>query len=332
MEVIAVIGILAGTITGAAIASFGHIYLAKRRERLEFRTACRLVATEFHVAQLTVKQALEAKHWWRPDEELTTEAWKQYKIVLRSGGSRFFRSIARGNRPANKSLVPPTRSHPHDQEVAYAPRVARHSHRMDSGCRARRAVLPCAKCFWPSPSCWRRHQRSVATFTAIGVRKTGCSVLAHCRSEAGSKKNARATVLHTRVMGITRWLGDETGGGLDVEHTRKAQTRRVSAKLLLMNVDFLKLDVGITARAPGSGQQTEAGRRSIGEATRRRMKAFWADWKAKGKPPIVRGCVRVGQPKPAQATSPRRAKPAIPKTIVLTEEELAFGRLIGLLK
>jgi hypothetical protein len=82
MEVIAVIGTLAGTITGAAIVSFGNIYLAKRRERLEFRTACRLVATEFHVAQLTVKQALEAKHWWRPDEELTTEAWKQYKHVL----------------------------------------------------------------------------------------------------------------------------------------------------------------------------------------------------------------------------------------------------------
>jgi hypothetical protein len=61
------------------------------------------------------------------------------------------------------------------------------------------------------------------------------------------------------------------------------------------------------------------------------MKHFWADWKAKGKPPIVRGCIRVGQPKPAQVASPK-PKPAIPKTIVLTEEELAFGRLIGLLK
>jgi hypothetical protein len=49
-------------------------------------------------------------------------------------------------------------------------------------------------------------------------------------------------------MGITRWLVDETAGGLDVEHTREAQTRRVSAKLLLMNADFLKLDAGITAR------------------------------------------------------------------------------------
>jgi hypothetical protein len=53
-----------------------------------------------------------------------------------------------------------------------------------------------------------------------------------------------------RVMGITRWLVDETAGGLDVEHTREAQMRRVSAKLLLMNVDFLKLDVGITAQLP----------------------------------------------------------------------------------
>jgi hypothetical protein len=35
------------------------------------------------------------------------------------------------------------------------------------------------------------------------------------------------------------------------------------------------------------------------------MKAFWADWKAKGKPPIVRGCIRVGQPKrlPVASTS-----------------------------
>jgi hypothetical protein len=60
------------------------------------------------------------------------------------------------------------------------------------------------------------------------------------------------------------------------------------------------------------------------------MRAFWSDWKAAGKPPIVRGCIRVGQPKPAQPASPK-PKP-VPKTVILTEEELAFGRLIGLLK
>jgi hypothetical protein len=33
------------------------------------------------------------------------------------------------------------------------------------------------------------------------------------------------------------------------------------------------------------------------------MKDFWADWKAKGKPPIVRGCIRVGVPKSAAAAT-----------------------------
>src|ERR1700733_8801099 len=49
--------------------------------------------------------------------------------------------------------------------------------------------------------------------------------------------------------------------------------------------------------APGSGRQTPEGRRRRAEAVSRHMKAFWADWKVKGSPPIVRGCVRVGQPK-----------------------------------
>jgi hypothetical protein len=82
VAVITVIGTLAGTMTGAAIVSYGNVYLARRREKLEFKMACRLIATEFHVAQLTLKQALEANRWWRNDEELTTEAWKQYKHVL----------------------------------------------------------------------------------------------------------------------------------------------------------------------------------------------------------------------------------------------------------
>jgi hypothetical protein len=60
--------------------------------------------------------------------------------------------------------------------------------------------------------------------------------------------------------------------------------------------------------APGSGQQTEAGRRAIGAAASRRMKAFWADWQAVGKQPIIRGCVRVGQPKNAQTSSDAAAE------------------------
>jgi hypothetical protein len=79
--------------------------------------------------------------------------------------------------------------------------------------------------------------------------------------------------------------------------------------------------------AAGSGKQTEAGRRNIGEANRRHMKAFWSDWRAKGSPPIVRGFIRVGQPKDAP-----RATLARKKAVVLTEEERAFGRAIGLLK
>jgi hypothetical protein len=57
--------------------------------------------------------------------------------------------------------------------------------------------------------------------------------------------------------------------------------------------------------APGSGKQTEQGRRNIGEASRQRMIAFWRDWKAKGSPPIVRGHT-VGQPKRAQAAVSER--------------------------
>jgi hypothetical protein len=80
--VITAIATLAGTITGAAIVSFGNIYVARRREKVEFRMACRLIESEFHVAQLTLKFALDKKTWWRPDEELTSDAWKTHKHVL----------------------------------------------------------------------------------------------------------------------------------------------------------------------------------------------------------------------------------------------------------
>jgi hypothetical protein len=79
---ITAIATLAGTITGAAIVSFGNIYVARRREKVEFRMACRLIESEFHVAQLTLNYALDNKTWWRPDEELTMEAWKTHKHVL----------------------------------------------------------------------------------------------------------------------------------------------------------------------------------------------------------------------------------------------------------
>ena len=46
--------------------------------------------------------------------------------------------------------------------------------------------------------------------------------------------------------------------------------------------------------APGSGKQTESGRRAIGEFASRRMKAFWADWKAKARRRSSVADVRVG--------------------------------------
>jgi hypothetical protein len=57
--------------------------------------------------------------------------------------------------------------------------------------------------------------------------------------------------------------------------------------------------------APGSGHQTPEGKRRAAEALSRTMKSFWSDWKAAGSPPIVRGCVRAGQSKPAPRATPR---------------------------
>jgi hypothetical protein len=82
VAIISVTGALLGTITGGVIVTYGNVYLAQRREQLEFRTACRLIATELQIAQHIVNLALDNHRWWRPDEELTTEAWKQYKHVL----------------------------------------------------------------------------------------------------------------------------------------------------------------------------------------------------------------------------------------------------------
>ena len=46
VAIISVSGTLLGTVAGGTIAISGNVYLARRRERLEFRTACRLVAAE----------------------------------------------------------------------------------------------------------------------------------------------------------------------------------------------------------------------------------------------------------------------------------------------
>jgi hypothetical protein len=81
--------------------------------------------------------------------------------------------------------------------------------------------------------------------------------------------------------------------------------------------------------APGSGKQTPEGRRRITEGSSRYMKAWWADWKAKGSAPITRGCIDT-RPRTNATPSPPRAKPKPMRP--LTPEEIEFGRKIGLLK
>ena len=49
---------------------------------MEFGTAFRLIASELQQNYLTLEYYLEQKRWWRPDEELSTEAWKEYKHLL----------------------------------------------------------------------------------------------------------------------------------------------------------------------------------------------------------------------------------------------------------
>jgi hypothetical protein len=82
VAIISVSGTLLGTIVGGSIVTGGNYVLARRREKLEFRTACRLIATEFQIAQHTVRFSLDNHRWWRPDEELATKAWEKYKHLL----------------------------------------------------------------------------------------------------------------------------------------------------------------------------------------------------------------------------------------------------------
>ena len=82
VAIISVSGTLLGTVVGGSIVTWGNYLLARRRERLEFTTACRLILAELQVNHHTVEYALVQKRWWRPDEELRIEAWKQFQNVL----------------------------------------------------------------------------------------------------------------------------------------------------------------------------------------------------------------------------------------------------------
>jgi hypothetical protein len=82
VAIISVAGSLLGTVVGGSIVVLGNYFLVWRRERSEFRTACRLVEAELQEASVTVKYAIDKKTLWRPDEEPSTDAWKQHKHVL----------------------------------------------------------------------------------------------------------------------------------------------------------------------------------------------------------------------------------------------------------
>jgi hypothetical protein len=82
VAIISVSGTLLGTVVGGSIVTWGNYFLARRRERLEFRTACRLISAELQANHHTVEFALGQKLWWRSDEELRTEAWKQFQNAL----------------------------------------------------------------------------------------------------------------------------------------------------------------------------------------------------------------------------------------------------------
>jgi hypothetical protein len=73
---------LTGTVVGGSLVTAGNYLLARRREWLEFKTACRLIASELQQNYLTLEYYLDKKRWWRPDEELSTKAWKEYKHLL----------------------------------------------------------------------------------------------------------------------------------------------------------------------------------------------------------------------------------------------------------
>ena len=96
VAIISVSGTLLGTVVGGSIVTWGNYFLARRRKRLEFTTACRLISAGLQANYHTVEFALGQKHWWRSDEvgvkrpalldllpdELGTEAWQQFQNIL----------------------------------------------------------------------------------------------------------------------------------------------------------------------------------------------------------------------------------------------------------
>jgi hypothetical protein len=79
---ISVTGTLLGAVLGSTIATFSNFAVSRRRERLDFRTGCRLVQSELSANEALLKAHLETKTWWGDRFELGTSEWIQYKSVL----------------------------------------------------------------------------------------------------------------------------------------------------------------------------------------------------------------------------------------------------------
>jgi nitrate reductase gamma subunit len=84
VAIISVAGSLFGTIVGGFIVTGGTYFLARRREKHELRTACRLVDDELLEAVTTVKNAVKLSRWWRVDDvdKFSSKAWEQHKHIL----------------------------------------------------------------------------------------------------------------------------------------------------------------------------------------------------------------------------------------------------------
>jgi hypothetical protein len=145
-------------------------------------------------------------------------------------------------------------------------------------------------------------------------------------------KNSRERALHIRVMNMEGEF-NMAGRHNIAWPTCNAWARSVQRPCLR------KCAVGEDGRPrprcvqhgghPKSGQQTPEGRARINAATSARMQAFWSEWRAAGKPPLPwRESLRTAKPK-AVAATPRAKPPA--RKIVLTEDEKAFARKIGLI-
>jgi hypothetical protein len=62
--IISVGGTLLGTIVGGCLTTFTNFLLQKRRERAEFRTACRLIYSELAENEGLISDSLATKRWW----------------------------------------------------------------------------------------------------------------------------------------------------------------------------------------------------------------------------------------------------------------------------